>query len=375
MRDRLERIREAIAEERLDALYVSGAIDDVYGRHSQNRRYVSGFTGSAGAALVTRDRAIMAVDFRYTEQAERECGPRGFTVWKTEGRPDKWFPKLMKEADLPGRRIGISAADMTLASLGRLQRAVGEMAWGLRPELGPASPIVEKLRRRKDAEELALLQEAIDIGDRAFERVEAELAAGMTETAVAARVEEVVKGLGGSGVSFDTIVAGGAWAAQPHATPRDEAIRAGEPVVIDMGAIRGGYCSDLTRTTVLGSFSPEIRAIYEVVFAAQQRAIEKVEPGMTAADAHGLAHDVIKEAGYGEQFGHGLGHGVGLEVHEDPYLGPTSEDVLEEGMVFTIEPGIYVPGLGGVRIEDVVVLESGRARVLSKARKLTPGGM
>jgi Xaa-Pro aminopeptidase len=142
-----------------------------------------------------------------------------------------------------------------------------------------------------------------------------------------------------------------------------------------MGAVVGGYCSDLTRTTRLGRLSPEMRAIYEVVYEAQQAAIEKVEAGMDGSGAHELAAAVIRAAGHEDHFGHGLGHGVGLEVHEKPYLGRTSEDRLEEGMVFTIEPGIYVPGLGGVRIEDVVVLEGGRARVLSHARKLSPAGV
>jgi Xaa-Pro aminopeptidase len=375
MTGRLERLRAAMAEERLDALYISGPVDDVYGRHSMNRYYVSGFTGSSGVALITRERAILAVDFRYVEQAEREAVPRGFEIFHAKGRQLAWLPELVKYADLPGKRIGVSTADLSYAGFLALEKAVRELPWGLRPEVGAASPIVERLRRQKDADELALLQRAIDIADRAFERVEASIAPGVTEREVARRVERAVQELGGDGISFETIVAGGAWAAQPHATPRDEPLAEHQPIIIDMGAIFGGYCSDLTRTTVAGRLAPELRAIYEVVFAAQQRAIEKVEPGMQAADAHELAHAVIREAGYGEQFGHGLGHGVGLEVHEAPYVGTTSEDVLEEGMVFTIEPGIYIPGLGGVRIEDVVVLEDGHARVLSHARKLTPAGV
>lgn len=375
MTGRLERLRAAMAEERLDALYVSGPVDDVYGRHSMNRYYVSGFTGSSGVALITRDRAIMAVDFRYVEQAERETAPRGFEVFQAKGRMQAWLPELVKYAELPGKRVGVSTADMSYAGFLALEKAIRELPWGLRPEVGPASPLIERLRRKKDAEELALLQHAIEIADRAFERVEETIEPGITEREVARQVERAVQELGGSGISFDTIVAGGAWAAQPHATPRDEPIAEGQPVIIDMGAIYAGYCSDLTRTTVVGRLGPDLRAIYEVVYIAQQRAIERVEAGMRAAEAHELAHAVIREAGYGEQFGHGLGHGVGLEVHEAPYLGTTSEDVLEEGMVFTIEPGIYLPGLGGVRIEDVVVLEDGRARVLSHARKLTPAGV
>jgi Xaa-Pro aminopeptidase len=371
--ERLERIRAAMAEERLDALWVSGAVDDVYGRHSQNRFYASGFTGSTGIALVTRDRAIIAVDSRYTEQASRECPE--FETWEFRGRMSEWVPKLIRDADLCGARIGVSAADITAGAFERLLRALDELPWGLRPSAGLASPIIEKLRAKKDAADLALLQAAVAIGDAAFEEVEARLAPGMTERQVADDIEAAIRRLGGQGVSFDTIVAGGAWSAQPHATPRSEPLQEGEPIVIDMGALAHGYCSDLTRTTRLGRLSPALRAIYEVVFEAQQTAIERVEPGMTGAAAHELAAAVIRAAGHEEHFGHGLGHGVGLEVHEKPALGATSEDILEEGMVFTIEPGIYVPGLGGVRIEDVVVLEAGKARVLSHARKLSPSGV
>lgn len=371
--ERLDRIRGAMAEERLDALWVSGPVDDVYGRHSQNRYYVSGFTGSAGAAVVTRDRAIMVVDSRYTEQAGRECA--GFEVYEYRGRTEEWLPKLIRHADLAGARIGISAADMTAGTYERFLKALGEMTWGIRPAAGLASPIVEKLRAKKDAADVAALQRAIDIGDQAFERIEGWLAPGVTEKEVAKAIEDAIRSLGGQGVSFDTIVASGAWGAQPHATPRDEPIHEGEPIVIDMGALAGGYCSDLTRTTRIGRLSDEMRAIYEIVFEAQEAAIEGVEAGMPGAIAHGLAEGVIGRAGHGEHFGHGLGHGVGLEVHERPYLGGGSEDTLEEGMVFTIEPGIYVPGLGGVRIEDVVVLENGKARLLSHAHKLSPTGV
>ncbi len=373
---RLERIRAALEEERLDALFISGAVDDVYGRHSQNRFYASGFTGSAGAALVTRDRAIVAVDSRYLEQAGRESQPRGFEVWEAKGRQTTWLPELLKYAALFGAKLGISGADMTLRAHEAVQKALAEMPWGKRPTVGLASPIIEKLRVKKDAEELAGLQRAIDIGDAAFERVEERLEQGMTEKGIATAIEEAMRDLGATGVSFDTIVAGGPWAALPHAAPRDEPVREGEPIVIDMGALAGGYCSDLTRTTVIGRIEhPELRVIYEIVYNAQQAAIEGVTKGMSGQDAHRLAHDVIAAAGYKERFGHGLGHGVGLEVHEDPYLGLSSEDTLEDGMVFTIEPGIYLPGLGGVRIEDVVVLENGKARVLSHARKLTPAGV
>jgi Xaa-Pro aminopeptidase len=244
-----------------------------------------------------------------------------------------------------------------------------------RPELAPAPPVVEGLRKYKDADELAFLQESIAIGDRAFDSVARALVAGQTEEAIAYAVERAVREGGAEGLSFSTIVASGPWAAMPHATPRDEPVPAGVPLVIDMGAQYRGYCSDLTRTVTIGPADAKFHEIYAVVYEAQQAAIKGVRPGMGGAEAHQLAAAVIERAGYGERFGHGLGHGVGLEVHEAPYLGPTSEDTLEDGMVFTIEPGIYIPGWGGVRIEDVVVLENGRARVLSHAAKLVPAGV
>ena len=374
MTDRLERIRAAMAEEGLDALWISSPVDDVFGKHSANRRYVSGFSGSAGHALVTRDAAYLAVDFRYVEQAEREAVARGFTLFRARDRMNAWVPRLVREAGLEAKAVGVSVADMSIGGYERLQEAMAAMPWALRPRLGTAGRIVERARHEKDPEELALLQCAIDIADEAYERVEAAMEAGQTEQDVALAVERAVRDLGAESVSFDTIVAGGAWAAMPHASPRPEPIAPGGTVVIDMGAQYRGYCSDLTRTTVLGAPDARFAAVYEVVFEAQLAAIEGVEAGMPGSAAHELAHAVIRDAGYGEQFGHGLGHGVGLEVHEAPYLGPTSEDTLEEGMVFTIEPGIYIPGWGGVRIEDIVRLENGKARVLSHARKLTPGG-
>lgn len=375
MDDRLPRVRAAMAEAGLEALYVSGPVDDVFGRHSANRRYLSGFTGSAGAAIITPQRAILAVDFRYIEQAERESAPLGFEILRVTCRERRSFGEVARHAGLAGKRVGLSKADLSYQAFLAIQDAVAEMPAAERPELLPAPPIIENLRAKKGPAELAAIQRAIDVGDRAIELVQAAIQPGQTEREVALAVERAVRERGGDAISFETIVASGPWGAMPHATPRDEPIRPGEPIVIDMGAWLDGYCSDLTRTFTIGKATPKFREIYEVVFEAQRNAIERVEAGMGGTDAHDLAASVIAKAGYGEQFGHGLGHGIGLEVHEAPYLGPTSEDTLEDGMVFTIEPGIYLPGWGGIRIEDVVVLEDGRARVLSHAAKLTPAGV
>jgi len=364
-----------LESEGLDALYVSSPVDDVFGHHSKNRYYLSGFTGSAGAALVSGDRTILSVDFRYVEQAERESAPRGFEIFRAQGRAKEQFGELVDFAGLKGKRIGVSQADTNLGLWVRLQEAVAEMPSSDRPEMIPAPPIVEELRLTKDCEELANIQQAINIADAAFERVQAVARPGQTEVELAVGVERAIRDLGGEGLSFDTIVACGPWAAMPHATPRGQPLAESETIVVDLGARYGGYCSDLTRTFSLGETTARFEEIYAIVFEAQRNAIERVEAGMTGRQAHALAASVISRHGFGEQFGHGLGHGVGLEVHESPYLGLTSEDTLEEGMVFTIEPGIYLPGWGGVRIEDVVVLEEGRARVLSHAKKLIPAGV
>ncbi len=372
MNTRIQRVREELQERNLDALLVSAPGEEHLGWDT--RYYLTGFTGSAGMTLITRDRAVLAADFRYTEQAEREAVPRGFEVFHALGARKEWFPKFVGEYALAGKKVGIATAELTYGGFLAIQGYLDDIPATDRPVFEPAKGIVETLRRRKDREELELLQRAIAISDRAFERTQDTVAPDMTELRAAEMYARYVREEGGDDVSFPSIVAAGPWGAMPHAQPRDEPLGTGQPIVFDLGAKFRGYCSDLTRTIVLGQPDEKFREIYEIVFEAQQAAIERIEPGMKAADAHKLAQDVIDAAGYGERFGHGLGHGVGLAVHEDPYLGLTSEDVLEEGMVFTIEPGIYLPGWGGIRIEDIVVLENARPRVLSNARKLTPTG-
>lgn len=369
---RVERIRAALEEAKLDALMISAPGEENLGMES--RYYTSGFTGSAGVVLVTRDRALIAADFRYTEQAEAECLPRGFDVFPALGARKEWFAKFVGESGIAGKRVGIATHDLTYAARRSLTSLATSLPAKDRPKWVPAPDILGKLRKTKDADELRLLQAAIDISDRAFDQLEAELVPETSELIAAEMFAANVKAEGGTSISFDTIVAGGPNGAMPHAKPTPDAVGANRPVVIDMGARFGGYCSDLTRTIVLGQPDAKFREIYSIVFEAQRAAIEGVEAGMSCVAADALARSVIEKAGYGERFGHGLGHGVGLAVHEDPYLGPNASDTLEEGMVFTIEPGIYLPGWGGVRIEDIVVLENGKARVLSKARKLTPAG-
>lgn len=370
--ERLARLRRELEREGLDGFVVTAPVDDVTGRHSANRRYLTGFTGSAGIVLVTAEAAHLAVDARYWEQAAQQVDSGAVQVYPVRGRTEGWWRKLIGEAKLNGKRVGCSPNDMTLASWKRLQEVNESLGVGERAELVIASPLVERLRRVKDQQELEALERAAAIADAALADVAAHVVAGETEAALARTVEEAVRSYGGEGVAFLTIVAAGPWAALPHAYPREVTLRQGEGVVVDMGAVCQGYCSDITRTFVVGEADQRLAEVYEVVLEAQQAAIAGVRSGMTGEEAYQLAADVIGRRGYGEYFTHGLGHGVGLEVHEEPYLGPKSEDRLEDGMVFTIEPGIYIPGWGGVRIEDMVVLEGGRARVLTASPKGIP---
>jgi Xaa-Pro aminopeptidase len=286
---------------------------------------------------------------------------------------EDWLPGLLE--GLGGQRIGFEEAHVSYRGYRAIRKVVQSLAEAHRPKLVPTADIIERLREVKEPDEIAALQAAIDLGDTAFADVAARVEPGWTERQVAWEIEKHIREHGGDGLSFDTIVGSGPRGAMAHAFPTDRPLKKGEGVVIDMGVTLDGYVSDLTRTIFLGKPDDQFKRIYDIVLAAQQTAEELVEAGMTGEQAHLLAHHVIDEAGYGEAFGHGLGHGVGLQVHEAPRLAKTSKDVLEDGMVFTIEPGIYLTGWGGVRIEDMVLLESGKARIMSRAPKMTTAAL
>ena len=359
---RLARLREKLDGHNLDAFYVSSPES----ASPVNRRYLSGFTGTNAYLLIARDGAAIATDFRYYEQAESQA--KGYRLYKTTGAMDKWLPGLLE--GLGGKRIGFEAGHVSYQTYRVMRKVVQDLAEQQRPKLIATTNMVESLRTIKDAQEIAALQAAITLGDEAFAHVAQRLEPGWTEKQVAWEIEKYVREHGGDALSFDTLVGAGERGAMPHCFPTDRKLKQGEGVVIDMGVDLGGYMSDLTRTIFLGKPDDKFTRIYDTVLAAQQTAQELVEAGMTGEQAHLLAHKVIQEAGHGEHFGHGLGHGVGLQIHEAPRLGQTSKDILADEMVFTIEPGIYLTGWGGVRIEDVVVMEGGKARVMSHAPKL-----
>ena len=359
MNDRVTRLRAALAEAELEACFISAP---------ENWRYLSGFTGSAGYLIISRDDAVLATDFRYVEQAGEQCPD--FRVHRIRGRFD-WLPELA--AELGVKRIGFESADLTVGAYNAiteaLQKAGTEKGVANGIAFTSTSSLVEPLRTVKEPGELALITRAVEIADAAIEAVTATIEVGETERSVAWRLEKHMREAGAEAIAFDTIVAAGPNAALPHHRPSERAIAAGEPVVIDMGARYQGYNSDITRTICLGAPDETFRKVYDTVLGAQLTASATIQEGMTSGEADGVARAIIEEAGYGEQFGHSLGHGIGLAVHEQPRVGPNADDPMTEGTVFTIEPGIYLPGWGGVRIEDTVVMEGGRVRALTQAHK------
>ena len=351
---RLQKLRTPVMEKGLDGLLVS---------RPENLRYLSGFTGSSGWLLISEQHAILATDFRYVEQARGESPD--FEIFQTEGELGNWLPGLV--SDLGWRKLGFEADYVSHDSYQKLSQSIETKQVNL--ELISTTGMVEHLRSIKEPQELELITKAVALADAAFEQAKALIRPGLTEKEVAWEIEKLLRQGGSEGTPFEIAVASGPNSALPHARPTEKAICSGEPVLIDMGARISGYCSDLSRTFFLGEADGTLREIYEIVLKAQTTAITGAKSGMNASQVDKLARNVIEQAGYGEDFGHGLGHGVGLVVHELPTIGPASTASLADGMVFTIEPGIYLPGRGGVRIEDMVVLENGEARLLTKAEK------
>ena len=356
MNNRVQRLRERLTSEGIDALLVSTP---------GNRYYLSGSRG-AGHLLISQREALLATDFRYWEQAAQQA--KDFELVKlTQSDMKAWLPALLKRVG--ARTLGFEADNVTYAVYDTIKGATETLEPGERPALKPTYSLVEGLRLIKDEYEYAIITRAIEIADHAFEAVAVRLVPGMTEKQVAWELEKSMRDQGAEGPSFGTIVAFGPNAAMPHHRPDATALKIGQPVIIDMGARLEGYCSDLSRTVILGRPDAQFRKIYDVVLAAQETCINAVQAGMTGHDADRLARDIIEKAGYGDQFGHSTGHGVGLDIHESPWVSRNAKTELADGMFFTVEPGVYIPGWGGVRIEDLLVMEHGRGRDLTRAHK------
>jgi len=351
---RLQKLRVLIAEKELDALMLS---------QPENLRYLSGFTGSSGWLLISEQNAVLATDFRYVEQAKRESPD--FEIIQTKRELHDWLPGLV--SDSGWHELGFEANFISYDSYHKLSEAIRTKQVNL--ELVPTTGMVGQLRSIKEPEEIGFIMKAVELVDAAFEEAKGIIRPGVTEKEVAWAIEKFLRQEGSEGMPFEITVASGPNSALPHARPTEKIIRSGEPVLIDMGARISGYCSDLSRTLFLGKADKTLQKIYNIVLKAQTTAIEGVESGMDASQADQLARSVVEQAGYGDAFGHKLGHGVGLAVHESPTLGHGSSDSLADGMVFTMEPGIYLAGQGGVRIEDMVVLKNGKAKVLTRSEK------
>ncbi len=350
MEARLNALRAKLRERQLDAILIS---------HPSNRRYITGFTGSSGFALVTLQEAILLTDFRYIKQAE-EQSPH----FKIVRHSRQVFDTLRETC----RELGLSSLafekdHLTYGQVEKLREALDGLS------TVPVSGLIESLRMVKDEQELAILRKAVAIVDEVFNRIIQEIRPGLQEREIAIRMETMMRELGASGSAFDIIVASGPRSALPHGVASERVLEKGDLITLDFGAVYQGYCSDLTRTVMLGEPSPKQREIYEIVKEAQQAAVDGIRPGITGREADAIAREKIAAAGYGDYFGHGTGHGIGLDVHESPTVSPFGEQVLAPGMVVTVEPGIYLPEFGGVRIEDDVVVTENGHEVLTQSSK------
>ena len=348
MTSRADRLADAVAEKELDALLVTNL---------PNLRWSTGFTGSSGAAVVGPDIRLFLTDFRYVEQAAEQV-------------PDFERVRTGRDlfADVAERvhgRLGFEDQYMSVRTHARLTEAVGDRA-----ELVGASGIVESLREVKEAHELDAMRAAAQIADQAYAELAETGVAGRTEKQIAAALEVRMRELGAEDRSFPAIVASGAHGALPHAVPRDRPVERDTLMIVDMGCVVDGYCSDCTRTFATGALTDAAQEVYELVSRAQLAGLEAVRSGADCRAVDTVAREIIDAAGHGDHFGHGLGHGVGLEVHEGPRLAQTASGTLRAGNTVSVEPGVYLPGELGVRIEDLVAVTDDGCEVLTGFTKL-----
>ena len=325
-----------------------------------NVRYLTGFTGSNGLALIGPDTRVFVTDFRYREQSAAEVHDSFDRRISTTEIVDS-LADALPEGSL---RLGFEDGAMTVRGLARLRELIGE-----RVELVAAGDLVETLRAVKEPGEVDRIRAATELADAALREIMERGLAGRTEREVAIALEDAMRRRGASGPSFESIVAAGPHGALPHASPRDVQIGGGELVVVDWGAVLDGYCSDCTRTLATGELSEPAMIAYDLVLEAQRAGLGAVRAGAGGKEVDSVARDVIAAAGHGEHFGHGLGHGVGLQVHEAPRLSQRSDSVLSAGMVVTVEPGVYLPGEVGVRIEDLCVVGESGPEILTQIPK------
>jgi len=347
--NRVQKVLTLLDAMKLDACLLKG-MDNIF--------YLTGFRGSEGTLLVTKGDVFLITDFRYITHAQEVT--RGITIVELRDKRN-----VLKElcSQYTILRIGFDSLHTSFYQYARWAEAIEGV------ELVPLDNRIEDIRRNKEPEEVDRIVEAINIATKAFTEVFGHIRPGQTEKDVANNLDYAMRRLGAEGPSFPTIVASGPRAALPHAQPTDKQIRYGEMVIIDFGAQVNGYCSDETCTLILGEVNGKMQDIYSIVNEAKQRALDKIKVGMPVKELDMIVRGYIDEAGYGDFFRHGTGHGVGIAVHEAPAVNSSGEGLLEEGMVITIEPGVYIPNLGGVRLEDMVLITANAGRVLTQIRK------
>lgn len=346
---RLSKLQDVLSEEKLDAILVTSPY---------NLRYVSNFTGTTGLAVVTKEEAFFVTDFRYTKQATDQA--KGFKVVRNNGPIFDEVVKIVE--DMKIETLGFEDAYVSF-------RNYDELEAKLDCDLVPVSGIVEELREVKDEDEIAIIKQACAISDAAFTYILDHIKPGVSEIEIANKLDFFMREKGATGVSFDTIVASGYRSAMPHGVASEKLIEPGDFVTLDFGCYYKGYVSDMTRTVSVGEPNPKLKEIYDIVLQAQLKVNEAAKAGMTGVEVDSVARDYITEKGYGEYFGHSNGHGIGLEIHEGPNTSQKSPKRLVPNNVITNEPGIYLEGLGGVRIEDDLLITENGNEVLTFSSK------
>jgi Xaa-Pro aminopeptidase len=352
---RVDRLRDRLDAAGCDALLVTKLV---------NIRYLTGFTGSAALVLVTADEVLFVTDGRYRDQSHDQLAAAGVTARIEVSNTDQ--RDIVKAAAAPFRRVGLEAEDVSWAQQRRL-----DAEWFPDAELVPTADLVDDLRLVKDAGELARIEAAALIADHALAHVRPRLAERITEQDFALELDMTIRRMGAGGNSFETIVASGPNGAKPHARPSTRVIAPGDLVVIDFGALVDGYCSDMTRTIMVGDPTGDQQRMLDVVGASQQAGVDAVRAGVEVKDVDAACRAIIEDAGWGDAFLHATGHGVGLEIHERPRVAATGDATLAAGQVVTVEPGVYLPQHGGVRIEDTVVVTDDGCRALTHTAKAT----
>lgn len=346
---RVQKLREAMKKHNIDSMLVTS---------SSNLRYMTNFTGTAGIALISLNEAKFITDFRYTEQAKEQA--KGYEIVEHKG---KIIEEIAKQAEkMKINQLGFEEDHVTYSTYQTYKKEISA-------QLIPVSGLIEELRLIKDNTEIQIVKEAAEIADAAFEHIITYIKPGMREREISDELEFFMRKKGATSSSFDTIVASGYRSALPHGVASDKVIKEGDFVTLDYGAYYKGYCSDTTRTIAVGEPSEQLKEIYAIVLEAQRLGVEGIQPGMSGKEADALTRNYIKDKGYGDYFGHSTGHGIGLDIHEGPTLSVNSDTILKPGMIVTVEPGIYLSGIGGVRIEDdILITETGNKR-LTKATK------